>query len=80
MNSSTIAELRNPNSPRAKYALRLSIVLLVATLEHSVQISICTNYQNMQVYIFTDVTVFAALLNILAVRFSLQNELKLQLI
>src|SRR5258706_3824101 len=78
MNSSTTAELRNPNSPRAKYALRLSIVLLVATLGTlGPNFYLAQSTKIWQVYILTDVTVFAALLNILAVRFSLQKRVEI---
>ncbi len=75
MNSSTTGELRNPNSSRAKYALRTAIVLAVAFLgTFGLYLYLAQTIKTWQLYTLAETTAFVALLNILAIRYSLKKR------
>ena len=78
MKSSTTGELRNPNALREKYAMRLSIVLIAAimgTLGPNLYLAQTT--KAWQIYILNYVAAIAALLNLLALRYSLQKRVEI---
>jgi len=77
MNSSTTGELRNPNSMRAKYALRTAIILAVAFVgTFGLNLYLAQSIKTWQLYFLTDVTAFVSLLNILAIRYSLKKQIE----
>ncbi len=77
MNSSTTGELRNPNSQRAKYALRTAIVLAVAFAgTFGLYFYLAQSIKAWQLYVLTGTTAVVAILNILAVRFSLKRKIE----
>ena len=77
MKSSTTAELRNPNSLRAKYALRTAIVLALAFLgTFGLYLYLAQSIKAWQLYILADVTAFVSLLNILALWYALKKRIE----
>lgn len=78
MNSSTTGELRNPNSTRAKYALRAAIILAVALLGSiGLYLYLARSTNAWQLYLFAAVNVLASLLNIVAIRYALQKRVEI---
>lgn len=77
MKSLTTGELRNPNSLRAKYALRTAIVLAVAFVgTFGLYLYLAQSNKAWQLYVLTATTGLVALLNIIAIRFSLKKRIE----
>jgi hypothetical protein len=77
MKSLTTGGLRNPNTLRAKYALRTAIVLTVAFIgTFGLYLYLAQSIRTWQLYILADVTAFVSLMNILAIRYSLKKQVE----
>ena len=87
MKSPITTELRNPNGLREKYTLRISFVLLILRISVILVIAILGIFSSnlylaqaanntRQIYILAYAYIFTALLNILAIRYSLKKQVE----
>ena len=77
MNSSTTGELRNPNSLRAKYALRVAITLAAIFIGSiGLYFYLAQSINAWQLSVFAQVNGFAFILNILTIRYALQKRVE----